>query len=158
MRTTTLRALQDGSCSIQRSLDVIGDPWTVLILREAFLGTTRFGDFVTAIGISTDLLTDRLATLVEAGVLEKRPYSEPGRRSRFEYLVTPMGGELRVVLGALQQWGDAHRLRGAAPTIVRRSRATGERLEVAFVGESGQAVPLDDVTFVPSAAQAVSGG
>ncbi|GAA1011920.1 HxlR family transcriptional regulator [Acrocarpospora pleiomorpha] len=149
----TRRALQDSHCSIQRSLEVIGDPWTVLILREAFLGTTRFSDFVAAIGISTDLLTDRLAVLVEAGVMEKRPYSEPGKRTRYGYLLTPTGMELRVVLGALQQWGDAHRLSGGSPSMERRSRTTGQRLEVAFVDESGQAVALGDVEFVPSAGQ-----
>ncbi|WP_218034053.1 winged helix-turn-helix transcriptional regulator [Acrocarpospora corrugata] len=152
MRSTTRRALRDSECSIQRSLEVIGDPWTVLVLREAFLGTTRFGDLVTAIGISTDLLTDRLARLVEAGVMEKRPYSEPGKRTRYGYLLTPTGTELRVVLGALQQWGDTHRLNGDSPSMERRSRTTAQRLEVAFVDESGQAVPLDDVDFVPRAA------
>jgi DNA-binding HxlR family transcriptional regulator len=149
VRRTTRDALLDSACSIQRSLEVIGDSWTLLILREAFMGTTRFGDFGTALGISTDLLSDRLATLVEAGVMDKRPYSEPGRRSRHSYHLTPTGEDLRLVLGALQQWGDEHRLGDDSPSVERRSRTTDQRLAVAFVDESGSAVALDDVAFVP---------
>jgi DNA-binding HxlR family transcriptional regulator len=152
MRKTTRRALMDAECSIQRSLEVLGDPWTFLVLREAFSETTRFGDFETALGISTDLLTDRLATLVETGVMEKRPYSEPGKRARHSYHLTPRGKELRIVLGALQQWGDEHRLHDRSPSAERRSRTTNQRLAVAFTDESGRAVPLDDVVFVPSVA------
>ncbi|WP_204071961.1 winged helix-turn-helix transcriptional regulator [Planotetraspora phitsanulokensis] len=148
MRRTTRHAMLDSACSIQRSLDVIGDPWTVLVLREAFMGVTRFGDFATALGISTDLLSDRLTTLVEAGVMERRPYAEPGRRSRYDYHLTSMGEELRLVLGALQQWGDRHRLDDDSPSVERRSRTTGGRLAVAFVDESGGAVELEDVAFV----------
>jgi DNA-binding HxlR family transcriptional regulator len=144
VRRTTRDALLDSACSIQRSLETIGDSWTLLILREAFMGTTRFGDFGTALGIS-----DRLATLVEAGVMEKRPYSEPGRRSRHSYHLTPTGEDLRLVLGALQQWGDEHRLGDDSPSVERRSRTTDQRLAVAFVDESGSAVALDDVAFVP---------
>jgi DNA-binding HxlR family transcriptional regulator len=149
VRRTTRDALQDSACSIQRSLEVVGDPWTILILREAFMGVTRFGDFGAALGISTDLLSDRLTTLVEAGVMEKRPYNEPGKRARHSYHLTPTGRELRLVLGALQQWGDRHRLGDDSPSSERRSRATDERLSVAFVDESGNAVALDDVDFVP---------
>jgi DNA-binding HxlR family transcriptional regulator len=140
----------DADCSIQRSLEVLGDPWTFLILREAFLENTRFGDFQTALGISTDLLADRLATLVEAGVMEKRPYSEPGKRARYSYHLTPAGKELRIVLGALQQWGDRHRLGDGSPSFERRSITADERLEVAFIDGSGHAVNLDDVAFVPA--------
>ncbi|MFC4529907.1 winged helix-turn-helix transcriptional regulator [Sphaerisporangium dianthi] len=148
MRRTTRRAMLDAQCSIQRSLEVIGDPWMVLVLREVFQGRTRFGDIQTGLGISTDLLTDRLARLVEAGILERRPYSEAGRRARHGYHLTPAGEDLRVVLGALQQWGDVHRPHEAGPSIERRSSLTGERLAVAFVDESGRAVPLPEVTFV----------
>ncbi|MET8139645.1 helix-turn-helix domain-containing protein [Sphaerisporangium sp. NPDC005288] len=148
MRRTTRRAMLDTECSIQRSLEVIGDPWTVLVLREAFSGGTRFVDFQTRLGISTDLLTDRLARLVEAGIMERRPYSEPGKRARNGYHLTPAGEDLRVVLGSLQQWGDLHRPHEAGPSVERRSRETGEHLAVAFVNETGNAVPLEEVVFV----------
>src|SRR4051794_28734394 len=100
--------LDSTSCAIARSLAVLGERWTMLILREAFNGTTRFAQFRDNLGVAPDVLTDRLATLVEYGVLEREPYREPGARTRYAYHLTPAGAELRLVLGALQQWGDAH--------------------------------------------------
>jgi DNA-binding HxlR family transcriptional regulator len=140
----------EAACSIERSLGVLGERWTFLILREAFSGASRFREFRERLGISTDLLTDRLATLVDAGVLEKRPYREPGERARFSYHLTDAGGELRVILGALQQWGDTHVPRAEGPSYLRRRRGTDEPLAIAFVDESGRAVPLEDVDFVPA--------
>src|SRR3954471_18868047 len=96
------------SCAIARSLGVLGERWTLLLLREATGGATRFAQFKDALGIASDVLTERLATLVEYGVLAKEPDQEAGSRSRFEYRLTSAGEELRVVLGALQQWGDEH--------------------------------------------------
>ncbi|GAB3171819.1 HxlR family transcriptional regulator [Micromonospora palomenae] len=138
------------TCSIARSLEILGERWTFLVLREALGGATRFTDFSTRLGVSTDILTDRLATLVRAGVLEKRPYQEPGGRARFSYHLTPAGEELSVVLGALQQWGDRNCPPAGGPTVQRRSRVSGQRLSVAYIDESGRAVPLEDVTFVPN--------
>jgi DNA-binding HxlR family transcriptional regulator len=156
MRRTTHRPLPNAACSITRSLEILGERWTFLVLREAFLGATRFGDFRAALGISTDLLSDRLATLVEAGVMEKRAYQEPGERARHSYHLSPAGKDLRIVLGALQQWGDKHRPRAEGPSMERRSHATNERLAVAFVDGSGRAVALDDVAFVPTAPEAAN--
>ena len=137
------------ACSIERSLGVLGERWTFLILREAFLGATRFREFRERLGVSSDRLSDRLATLVEAGVLEKRRYREPGERARDSYHLTPAGRELQVILGALQQWGDQHLPRAEGPSMERRSRRTGEPLDVGFVDPSGRAVGLDDVEIVP---------
>ena len=100
--------IPDSSCSIARSLGVLGERWTLLILREAFLGANRFAEFRDRLAVAPDVLSDRLATLVEFGVLEREPYREPGARARLAYKLTPAGEELRVVLGALQQWGDLH--------------------------------------------------
>jgi DNA-binding HxlR family transcriptional regulator len=136
-------------CSIARSLEVLGERWTFLILREAVMGTTRFADFRAALGVAPDVLSDRLATLVAAGVLEKQPYREPGARTRDRYLLTPAGRELQVVLGALQQWGDAHRPYELGPPVVRRT-PDGRPLHLAFVDEEGREVPLDEVRFVPT--------
>ncbi|GGL15673.1 HxlR family transcriptional regulator [Sphaerisporangium melleum] len=138
----------DAECAIQRSLDVFEDPWMVLILREALLGATRFGDFQVNLGISTDLLTDRLASLVEAGVLERRPYSEPGKRSRYGYHPTQAGRDLSIVLAALRQWGEVHRPRQGTPYVEYRHAQTGEPLSVSFVDPSGRAVPREEVTVV----------
>jgi DNA-binding HxlR family transcriptional regulator len=138
------------TCSIARSLEVLGERWTFLVLREAMTGTTRFADFRAALGVASDVLSDRLSTLVAAGVLEKRPYREPGARARDSYHVTRAGRELQVVLGALQQWGDEHRPYAPGPTVLRRS-AAGRPLHVAFVDDEGTEVPLDEVRFVRTA-------
>jgi DNA-binding HxlR family transcriptional regulator len=139
-------AVTQQTCSIARSLEVLGERWTFLILREALSGTSRFADFRAALGVAPDVLSDRLATLVAAGVLEKRPYREPGSRARDSYHVTPAGSELIVVLGALQQWGDDHRPYEPGPTVVRRT-ADGRPLHVGFVDEEGKEVPLEEVRF-----------
>jgi DNA-binding HxlR family transcriptional regulator len=135
-------------CSIARSLELLGERWTFLVLREALSGSTRFGEFSDALEVSTDLLSDRLNTLVKTGIMDKRPYQQPGHRIRYEYHLTPAGEELRIVLGALQQWGDQHCAPAGGPSAQRRSRSTGEQLGVAFIDEGGRAVVLDDVTFV----------
>jgi DNA-binding HxlR family transcriptional regulator len=143
-------------CSIARSLCVLGERWTFLILREAFSGVSRFSEFRDRLGIAPDVLTDRLATLTEAGVLTREPYQEPGRRGRYAYRLTPAGEELRVVLGSLQQWGDAHLPPPGGPTVVRRARDTGAPLHVGYVDDQGREVALDDVEFVPTASYPAS--
>jgi DNA-binding HxlR family transcriptional regulator len=139
-------------CSIARSLEVVGARWTLLILREAFSGTTRFAEFRQALGIAPDVLSERLSTLVEYGVLRKEPYQEPGTRARYSYHLTPAGRELWVVLGALQQWGDDHLPREEGPTIERRCAHSRLPLRVGFVDPTGTEVGLDDVEFVRTAA------
>jgi DNA-binding HxlR family transcriptional regulator len=140
------------TCSIARSLGVLGERWTFLILREAFLGSARFAEFRDRLGVAPDVLSDRLATLVEFGVLEREPYQEPGARSRFAYRLTPAGRELHVVLAALQQWGDKHLPHPDGPSMLRRVRATGRPAHVGFVDEHGHEVPLPDVAVIPAAA------
>jgi DNA-binding HxlR family transcriptional regulator len=140
------------ACSIARSLEVLGERWTFLIAREALAGVTRFADFRASLGIAPDVLTERLGTLVAAGVLEKRPYQEPGARARFSYHLTPAGDDLRVVLGALQQWGDAYCPRAEGPTVVRRTVDGDRPVRVAFVDDTDSAVEAADVAFVRTAA------
>jgi DNA-binding HxlR family transcriptional regulator len=142
---------KDRMCSIARSLEVLGERWTFLILREAFTGTTRFADFRSELGVAPDVLSNRLATLVDAGVLEKQPYREPGARVRDSYHLTPAGRDLQVLLGALQQWGDEHRPYELGPTVVRRSVEGDRPLHVGFIDDTGREVPLDQVAFVPTA-------
>jgi DNA-binding HxlR family transcriptional regulator len=135
------------TCSIARSLEVLGERWTFLILREALSGTSRFADFRAALGVAPDVLSDRLATLVASGVLEKRPYREPGARARDSYHLTQAGRELQVVLAALQQWGDEHRPYEPGPTVLRRT-PDGRPVHVGFVDDEGREVPMDEVRFV----------
>jgi DNA-binding HxlR family transcriptional regulator len=136
------------SCAIARSLAVLGERWTLLILREASSGTTRFADFKDALGVASDVLTDRLATLVEYGVLTKEPYREAGSRSRFEYRLTPAGEELRVVLGALQQWGDQHLPWPDGPTVVRRDRRNERPVHIGYVDDRGREVAPENVAWI----------
>jgi DNA-binding HxlR family transcriptional regulator len=143
-------ARNDDPCSIARSLEVLGERWTLLILREALGGKTRFSEFREALGIAPDVLADRLATLTESGVLDRRPYQEQGSRARHSYHLTPAGAELRLVLGALQQWGDVHRPGPDGPTIERRSAGDDRPVRVAFVDDADRPLDLDEVVFVPT--------
>ena len=140
------------SCSIARSLEVVGARWTLLIMREALAGRTRFAEFRDALHVAPDVLTERLATLVEHGVLTKQPYQEPGSRARFSYHLTQAGRDLLVVVGALQQWGDVHLPRPEGPTMERRNRADHSPLHVGFIDPDGNEVDLEEVDLVKTAA------
>jgi len=138
----------DSSCAIARSLGVLGERWTFLILREATLGVTRFAQFRDSLGIAPDVLTERLATLVEYGVLERVAYQEPGSRSRSAYVLTPAGRQLAVVLAALQQWGDEHLPWPEGPSMLRRVRDSDRPVHVGFVDDRGREVPAEDVAMI----------
>ena len=142
----------DPNCSIARSLGVLGERWTFLIVREAMDGVTRFAQFRDALGIAPDILADRLATLVEYGVMSRAPYQEPGSRTRYAYTLTPAGKELHVALGLLQQWGDAHLPRPAGPTIERRTRKTNRPVHVGFVDDRGREVAANEVATIRTSA------
>src|SRR5689334_7405060 len=98
---------EDASCPIARAADVLGEPWTLLILRNATAGTTRFEDFRAQLGIADNVLTTRLGKLVDRGLLTKLPY-EDGGRTRHEYHLTQAGSDALPVLHALAAWGNAH--------------------------------------------------
>jgi DNA-binding HxlR family transcriptional regulator len=140
----------DSTCAIERTLCVVGERWTPLILREAVSGVTRFAQFRERLGVAPDVLAARLATLVEHGVMTRAPYREPGARTRLDYQLTDAGRELCVVLGALQQWGDEHLPWPGGPSVLRRTPDDRE-LHVGFVDERGAEVELDDVRFVRTA-------
>jgi DNA-binding HxlR family transcriptional regulator len=142
----------DSPCSIARTVGVLGERWTFLILREAFFGVTQFARFRDQLAVAPDVLSDRLNTLVDFGVMTRVPYQEPGARSRQGYELTPAGRELAVVLGALQQWGDAHLPRAEGPTVVRRHRKTGREVHIGFIDDRGRELAPDDVAFERTAA------
>jgi DNA-binding HxlR family transcriptional regulator len=138
-------------CSVARSLQVLGDRWTLLVLREALVGRTRFSEFQSALGIAPDVLTQRLATLTEAGILEKRPYREAKSRARFGYYLTEAGKEVKIIVGALQQWGDTHRPHPDGPPARRVNVQSGRSLRVAFVDDRGEeAAPADADISAPA--------
>ena len=125
------------SCSVGRTLDTIGDRWTLLLLREAFLGVRRFDQMQRNLGIARNILTDRLQKLVANGILERRRYQE--RPERFEYRLTQKGLDLYPALVTLMQWGDAHMAgTGGAPLALVHERcghAADPRLACGHCGE-----------------------
>ena len=143
-------ALAGLNCSIARSLEVLGARWTLLIMREALAGRTRFAEFRDILGVAPDVLSERLATLVEYGVLTKQPYQEPGSRARFSYHLTPAGRELLVVVGALQQWGDEHLPRPEGPSMLRRVAGTECPVHVGYIDPDGREVSPDGFAMVPA--------
>lgn len=138
------------TCSIARSLDVLGEKWSLLVIREALSGTTRFSEFQANLGVSTDILTARLARLVDEGILERRAYRDTGARERFSYHPTPAGDDLRLVLAALAMWGNDHRQGPLGPTPVYRDVRDHEPVRVGFISGDGRPVApeLVEVTRV----------
>lgn len=143
--------MRDSTCSVARSLSLLGERWTLLVVREALSGTTRFEAFRENLGLTADVLSDRLTTLVEHGVMRREVYQEPGRRARQEYFLTDTGRDLHVVIGALQQWGDTHVPHPDGPSVVRMTQPGSAPVRVAFVDPHGQAVDQDTVVVVDAA-------
>jgi len=113
------------ACSVARALSIVGERWTMLIIRDAFLGTRRFDQFQANLGITRHRLSERLGKLVEAGVLVKVPYND--RPLRYEYRLTRKGLGLYPVLLTLARWGDEWMDRGAGPTLEYVHLTCGEK-------------------------------
>jgi DNA-binding HxlR family transcriptional regulator len=131
-------------CSIARALELVGDRWTLLIVRDLIFGLSRFDELQESLGIASNVLTDRLTRLVDDEIVERVRYSE--RPERFEYRLTAKGRELGIVLLALMQWGDRH-VSKKPPRIARR-RSDRSRVSVALVAADGTAVKPVDVELV----------
>jgi DNA-binding HxlR family transcriptional regulator len=132
-------------CSIARSLELVGDRWTLLIVRDLVLGLSRFDEFLESLGIASNVLTDRLNRLVDEGIVERVRYSD--RPERFEYRLTAKGRELGLVLLSLMQWGDRHI--SAEPPRIARRRSDRKRVSVALVATDGTPVEPGDLELVP---------
>lgn len=132
-------------CSIGKAMEAVGSRTAMLLLREAFFGTTRFDDFAERAGVTDAVAAARLKKLVQLGVFEKRPYREPGQRTRHEYLLTPMGHDLFPVVFGLMQWGNRHLQAGGGP-LALLDRETGLPVRVAVRKESGDEVAVEDVS------------
>lgn len=125
---------------------VLGDRWSLLILRSALYGVSRFDDLQRELDIGRSVLSGRLARLVDAQLLTKSEYREEGDRLRPEYTPTAAARELALVFAAMQEWGDRWIRR--KPALIRpRKRGTREPLRVAFVEKGVKTVALDDVTM-----------
>ncbi len=145
-RLALRRTLDGAECSIKRTLDIVGDPWTLLILRECFWGVRRFSDFQTFLGIPRTVLTNRLAKMTAHRLLARSVYQEKKSRPRYEYVLTAAGRNLLPALIALMQWGDDQLGVGPARVV---SKATGEPVGVQMITQSGKIIGLDQVRAVP---------
>ena len=139
--------LEDEACSLARTVSVIGDRWTLLILRSAMYGVRRFDDFQAELDVPRSVLSARLAALVDAGIMEKRDYREEGQRARVEYPLTRMGSQLGLPFFAMTEWGDRWLSEGE-PHFGLRSCANGQKLRVMLVDERGKAVKPQDIQYV----------
>jgi DNA-binding HxlR family transcriptional regulator len=117
------KSFADMHCSVAQCLEVVGEWWSMLIVRDAFLGITRFDQFQERLGISRNILNQRLAHLVDEGILQKVPYSQHPRR--YDYRLTAKGRDLWPVLTAMRQWGDKHAAPDGPPLEVVH-KACGE--------------------------------
>ncbi|MBG0814434.1 helix-turn-helix transcriptional regulator [Planomonospora sp. ID82291] len=128
------------NCSIERTLAVVGEKWTFLVLREAFGGVRRFADMQAATGAPRQVLSARLARLVDEGLLRKVPYREPGQRRRDEYRLTEMGRDLYPIMVALMHWGDRYRSGSDGPPVLLTHRDCGAPVEQHFRCAEGHEV------------------
>jgi DNA-binding HxlR family transcriptional regulator len=135
-------------CSLARSLAVIGDRWTLLVLREAFLRTRRFDEFEAKLKIARRVLSERLALLAAEGILEKQPYQD--NPPRHEYRLTEKGLELYPVILSLVHWGDRHYAGKKGPPVIHTHKACGHDFHsVMTCSECGEALDARAVSIRP---------
>jgi DNA-binding HxlR family transcriptional regulator len=140
--------VQPDVCNLAKAIDVVGDRWTLLILRAALYGVRRFDDFQAELGCPRTVLSGRLKKLVSDGLLTKRSYKSPGKRSRPEYVLSPMGLSLRPILIGLTQWGDAWLGQGETPQISFTKVGSKSAIRAAFVDIEGREVRPDQIRTV----------
>ena len=131
------------NCSVARALEVVGERWTLLIVRDAFLGLRRFDEFQESLGIARNVLTDRLNRLVDEEILERVPYSE----RRYEYRLTKKGRDLNIALAGLRQWGDRY-ISEKPPTVLRR-KSDRKPVIAALVPKGTDVLRASELEHVP---------
>jgi DNA-binding HxlR family transcriptional regulator len=144
------REYQGQNCSIASALEIVGERWTLLIVRDAFLGLRRFDEFQENLGIARNVLTDRLNRLVEEGILERVRYSE--RPERFEYQLTQKGRDLHLALTGLRQWGDKY-ISEKPPTLLRR-KSDKKPVVAGLVPKGSDVLHVEEVELVPGPGRA----
>ncbi len=140
--------LAEERCSIARPASLLGDRWTLVILRQCFNGIKRFEDFQSTLGISRSLLSERLGRLVDAGVLRREPYKD-AVRTRDRYRLTEMGFDLYPVLMALREWGDRYMADEGPPIEVRHKGCGGEPTLELRCSKCGEEVGARDAEAIP---------
>jgi DNA-binding HxlR family transcriptional regulator len=150
-----IREFPRDRCSVASTLEVIGERWTMHVLREAFLGVRRFEDFRRNIGVARNILSDRLNTLVAEGILRREPYSE--HPPRHEYRLTRKGVDLYGVLVELMKWGNRWAPNPDGPAVVLRHRGCGSVMEPALACPNcGDEVHARDIEALPGPAMTAS--
>lgn len=134
-------------CPIDRALQVVGTRSAMLIMREAYYGTTRFDDFADRVGVTEAVAAARLRELADTGLLERRPYKEPGQRTRFEYRLTEKGRDLMPVVLGLFEWGAKHVLPGGRASIKLTHADCGAPVQVEVRCARGHGVPLEQIVI-----------
>lgn len=149
MRRTSFAAMP---CSVARTLEVVGEWWSLLVLRDAFKGVRRFDDFQRSLGIARNILTDRLSTLVVEGVLERRLYQS--RPERYEYRLTEKGRDLYPIIVGLMHWGDRWAADEMGPPVVLTHKACGhDGLPVMTCAHCGEQVDARAMRWRPREAE-----
>jgi DNA-binding HxlR family transcriptional regulator len=150
MRRPWILDYDSANCAIGAAVGIIGERPTFLVLREAFNGVRRFDDMQRRTGMPRQVLSDRLARLVEEGLLRKVPYQERGQRSRAEYRLTDKGLDLYQVLVAMLEWGDRYAVGPAGPQVLLQHRDCGEPVRLQLTCAAGHVLSsARDVTPVP---------
>lgn len=144
-------------CSVGRAMEVIGTRSAVLLMREAYYGTTRFADFAERVGITEAVAAGRLKELLDEGLLVLRPYREPGQRTRHEYVLTDKGRDLLPVVVALMEWGDRYLAGPRGAPVALAHRDCGEPVRVHVACDAGHDVQLEQIA-VRAGAGRLSGG
>jgi DNA-binding HxlR family transcriptional regulator len=143
-------AYDSDACSIARTLALIGDRWTLLVLRDVANGVRRFDELAGHLGIARNILTTRLARLEQAGLVERRAYRESGARERHEYRLSAPGRELIPILLAFMQWGDRNLAGPDGPPALVRHAACGAPIKVTLTCENGHDLgPRPKLTLEP---------
>ena len=137
-----------GECPIERTIEVVGTKSALLILREAYYGTTRFDDFCRRVGITKAAAATRLDELVGAGLLTRRPYQDPGQRTRDEYVLTQAATDFMPVVWALFQWGQKH-LPDPVPLHLTHAGCTAD-VDVEIRCSNDHLVPPDELAVSPT--------
>jgi DNA-binding HxlR family transcriptional regulator len=136
-----------GNCPIEKTMTLLGTKSAMLMMREAYYGTTRFDDFARRVGITKAATSARLGELVDLGLLTRRPYQEPGQRSRDEYVLTDAGTDFMPVVWAMFEWGRVHLPGGDRLRLTHRGCGADATVEIRCT--EGHPVPPDELGMRP---------
>ena len=144
-------SLKDSTCPVARSMELIGDCWTMMIIRDAMLGARRFGEFQKSLGLAKNILAVRLKALVEDGILKLEPAADGSAYQ--DYVLTPKGQAVHPIMVALRQWGEDYAFKPGEPTTIMVDRKSGKQIKkLELHAADGRLLDYGDTTIVPSAA------